>query len=224
MHSFTPNRFIEMPYNLQPVSHSAIDLDKITQKQVRRFITNYGLYSTSGFVRMRSAGYDATTRSPYRKHHKKFLIRKKIDEVWDNYMTIHPRDAWTGEMVSFGLQYSSRQNKLNYIHDTCDGIEIGQIIILNLKLLWGAVNIAVAHKVEDVNHEEKIIKLSYMMGGASEGSQWISLKETEEGHTEVHHDTLYRSKSAFRDTRLYPGLHTKAITEFHNSVRRQVEG
>ena len=62
-----------------------------------------------------------------------------------------------------------------------------------------------------------------MVGGASAGSQWISLKPTAEGYTEVTHDTLYRSGSNFRDTKLYPALHTKAITEFHDSVKKKAE-
>ena len=99
----------------------------------------------------------------------------------------------------------------------------GQIIILNLNLFWGLLNIAVAHEVTEVNEQKRLIKLCYMKGGASEGSQWITLNETKEGYTEVSHQTLYKSKSNFRDTKLYPALHTKAITEFHLNVKRKAE-
>jgi hypothetical protein len=81
----------------------------------------------------------------------------------------------------------------------------------------------VAHQIAEVNHSEMMFKLCYMVGGASTGSQWITLKSTAEGHTEVHHNTLYKSDSNFRDTKLYPALHTKAITEFHESVKRKAE-
>lgn len=203
--------------------NAAIDLGRIRQKQVRKFIGNFGLHSTSGFKRMQAAGYCANDGKAYHKHHKTFVIRQNPDLVWDAYMRIHPRDAWTGDMVSFGLQYCTRHNRVQYLHDECSGIEEGQIIILNLKLLWGALNIAVAHQIAEVNHEQRMFKLCYMVGGASAGSQWISLKPTKEGHTEVHHDTLYKSSSNFRDTKLYPALHTKAITEFHESVRKKAE-
>ena len=203
--------------------HSAIDFAKIRQKKVRKFISNFGLHSTSGFTRMQSAGCTAADAGQYHKHHKKFVIRQRPDLVWDAYMKIHPRDAWTGDMVSFGVQYCTRKNRVHYIHDECSGIEEGQIIILNLRLLWGALNIAVAHQIAEVNHDEMMFKLCYMVGGASAGSQWISLRATEDGSTEVHHDTLYKSDSNFRDTKLYPALHTKAITEFHESVRRKAE-
>lgn len=203
--------------------HAALDLQKIRQKKVRKFIDNFGLHSTSGFRRMKAAGYSASDGNTYHKHHKTFIIRQRPDLVWDAYMKIHPRDAWTGDMVSFGLQYCSRRNRVHYLQDECNGIEAGQIIILNLRLLWGALNIAVAHQVAEVNHSEMMFKLSYMVGGASAGSQWISLKATADGHTLVSHDTLYKSDSNFRDTKLYPALHTKAISEFHHSVRRKAE-
>ncbi|MEP6735006.1 MAG: hypothetical protein ABJA70_05775 [Chryseolinea sp.] len=204
-------------------AHASIDLGRIKQKKVKKFISAYGLHTTSGFTKMRPAGYDASFKSTYRKHHKTFLVRQPVDLVWQAYKTIHPREAWNGQMVSFGLQYSTVKNKLQYLQDEFHGLEAGQIIILNLRLLWGALNIAVAHQVVEVNDKDKTIKLSYMVGGASEGSQWISMKETPEGFTEVTHDTMYRSKSAFRDKTLYPGLHTKAIKEFHASVNQKAE-
>jgi len=204
-------------------NYAAIDLGKIRQKKVRKFMGNNGLHSTSGFKRMQSAGYCENDGVTYHKHHKTFLIQQRPDLVWDAYMKIHPRDAWTGDMVSFGVQYCTRYNRVQYVHDECSGIEEGQIIILNLRLLWGALNIAVAHQIVEVNREEMMFKLCYMVGGASAGSQWISLKPTSDGNTEVHHDTLYKSNSNFRDKNLYPGLHTKAITEFHESVKRKAE-
>lgn len=219
-----------VPYNYAPssmhsssFSHAAIDLAKVRQKQVRKFLNNFGLHSTSGFTRMQAAGYCPLDGTTYHKHHKKFIVRQRPDLVWDAYMKIHPRDAWTGNMVSFGLQYCTKLNRVMYLHDECAGIQEGQIIILNLRLLWGALNIAVAHQIAEVNHRDMMFKLCYMVGGASAGSQWISLRPTVDGNTEVSHDTFYKSNSNFRDTKLYPALHTKAITEFHESVRRKAE-
>src|SRR5690349_4177389 len=155
-------------------NHAAIDLGKIRQKKVRKFMSNLGLHSTSGFTRMQTAGCNVADADAYHKHHKKFIIRQRVDLVWDAYMKIHPRDAWTGNMVSFGLQYCTRNNRVQYVQDECSGIEEGQIIILNLRLLWGALNIAVAHQIAEVNHGEMMFKLCYMVGGASAGAQWIS--------------------------------------------------
>lgn len=200
-----------------------VDFGKVKQKKVKKFMTDYGLHKLAGFTKMRPVCYDPALKTSYHIHHKTFLIRQNIESVWSAYKTIHPNEAWKGEMVSFGLQYSRRSNAINYLNDEYGGMERGQIIILNLRLLWGALNIAVAHQVTEVNEEKRSIKLCYMKGGASEGSQWITLNETKDGFTEVSHQTLYKSNSNFRDTKLYPRLHTKAITEFHVNVKKKAE-
>jgi hypothetical protein len=200
-----------------------VDLEKIKQKRVRQFITNNGLIQVSGFSKLQPVCYKPEDAASYRKHFQSFLIKKNIESVWNTYTTIHPKEAWNGEMVSFGLQYSQKNSTVNYLNEPYAGMEKGQIIILNLRILWGILTIAVAHEIADVNKSEWLIKLCYMKGGASEGSQWITLKETPEGFTEVSHLTLYKSDSKFRDTKLYPRLHTKAISEFHRNVKRVAE-
>ena len=200
-----------------------VDFKKVQQKTVKKFIANFGLHKPTGFTEMRPECYDPARESSYHVHRKTFLIRNNVDSVWNAYTTIHPKEAWCGTMVSFGLQYSRKKNSINYLNDDYSGMEKGQIIILNLRFLWGSFNIAVAHEVSEVNEQNRTIKLCYMRGGASEGSQIITLRETKDGHTEVSHKTFYKSNSNFRDTRLYPRLHTKAITEFHLNVKRKAE-
>jgi hypothetical protein len=200
-----------------------IDFEKVRQKTVKKFIANFGLNKLHGFTEMRPECYDPARENAYHVHRKTFLIKNNVESVWNAYKTIHPKEAWNGAMVSFGLQYSRRRNSVNYLNDEYSGMEKGQIIILNLRLLWGSFNIAVAHEVSEVNEQSRTIKLCYMQGGASTGSQIITLSETKEGFTEVFHKTFYKSKSNFRDTKLYPRLHTRAITEFHLNVKKKAE-
>jgi hypothetical protein len=126
-------------------------------------------------------------------------------------------------MISFGLQYSRKTGKVCYLDDQYHGMEVGVVIVLNLRLFWGLLNIAVAHQVMEIDEANRRIKLCYMACGASEGSQWISLFETEDGYTGIQHETLYKSKSDFRDTRVYPRLHSRAVAEFHQNVRIKAE-
>jgi hypothetical protein len=196
-----------------------IELDKIHPKKVKKFLVKYGLTTGNQFANLKPLCYNQSLDNTYHKHLQTFVIKKDIDTVWNTYATIHPNEAWNGNMISFGVQYSRRSHNFQYLNDPYSGMEKGQVLVLNLKLLWGMLNIAVAHEVAEINTTERVIKLCYMPGGASEGSQWISLNETKEGFTEVVHLTFYKSKSKFRDTRLYPKLHTKAIAEFHDSVR-----
>lgn len=200
-----------------------IDFGKIRQEKVKKFMLKHGLDKSAGFQKIKPACYNPAFEASYRKHLETYIIKKNIKTVWNTYKTIHPREAWNGMMVSFGIQYSRSSHSINYLHDTFSEIEKGQIVIINLRLLWGLLNIAVAHEVGEVSEEDYLIKLCYMQSGASEGSQWISLRETQEGFTEVTHLSLYKSKSKFRDTKLYPRLHTRAITEFHASVKKKAE-
>lgn len=198
-----------------------IDYSKIRQSKVKKFIKSRGLDQAKGFSHMESVGFIEAADHTYHTHHCNFFVPKDINTVWNAYVSIHPRDAWHGSMVSFGVQYNRATGVVNYLEDPHNGLAAGQILILNLRLLNGLINIAVAHEVMEVCSRQRLIKLSYMKGGASEGSQWIRFKEGENGSTEISHLTRYKSSSSFRDKQLYPRLHTRAISEFHNSVKRK---
>ncbi len=200
-----------------------VDFEKVRQKKVKEFMLKHNLNHITGFTRLQAICYDPAVGASYQKHLQTFIIKSDVDSVWNTYKTIHPKDAWSGEMISFGVQYSRTNNTFNYLDDPYSGMEKGQIIIINLKMFWGLLHLAVAHEVAEVNEQNRMIKLCYTIGGASEGSQWITFKETPEGFTEVSHMTLYKSKSKFRDTKLYPRFHSKAITEFHNNVKKKAE-
>ena len=195
-----------------------VDFSRIRQEKVRRFILDNGLTTAEGFEQMGPVCHERNSGNFYREHSMTFLIKKNIDEVWNIYKTINPKEAWNGAMVSFGLQYSRRNNVITYLGDAYEGMESGQVIILNLKLLGGIFNMAVAHEIAEVNDEAKSFRLCYMKGGASKGSQYITLKKTPENFTEVIHHTYYKGQSIFRDTMLYPIFHAIAIREFHGNI------
>lgn len=200
-----------------------IDLTRVKQKKVRTFLEKSGLAGSGNLGKLRPLCYREGSAKPYRRHLESFIIEADVERVWETYATIHPKDAWKGKMVTFGLQFSSVNKRVSYLNDAYDGMEKGQVLILNLSLLWGLVNIAVAHEVSEINPQQHIIKMCYMEGGASEGSQWIYLNPAGEGYTEVIHLTYFRSKSWFRDSFLYPPLHTKAIREFHHNIKKHAE-
>ncbi|MBL7858356.1 MAG: hypothetical protein JNM57_11760 [Cyclobacteriaceae bacterium] len=195
-----------------------VDLSRIHQKKVREFVRAFGLHSETGFQAMGPVCHEQHTTDFYREHCKTFLIKRNINEVWGIYKTINPKEAWRGGMVSFGLQYSRKKNAVTYQEDPYEGMESGQVIILNLKLLGGIFNMAVAHEITEVNDATKSFRLCYVQGGASKGSQYISLQRTPEDFTEVTHHTYYKGSSFFRDIILYPIFHSIAITEFHGNI------
>ena len=200
-----------------------IDLFRVRYPKVREFVVQRGLNSLDGFAKFKPTCYDSANKGSYRRHYEEFHVSCSVEDTWKAYQEIHPRDAWSGRMVNFGLQYSGSARKVEYVNDEVEPMEVNHVLLLNLRLLFGLINIAVAHKVVDIDRASRTFKLCYMEGGASEGSQWISLHEAENGTTLVQHLTYYKSQSRFRDKVLYPGLHTKAISEFHRNVRRYAE-
>lgn len=198
-----------------------VDLRRIKSKKVKKFLVDNRLTESVNLKGYKSLCYNTSHANTYSRHFKSFLLKENIEDVWNTYKNIHPTEAWNGNMVSFGMGYCRRQDKVSYLEDQYSGMEAGQIIFLNLNI-YGLTSLAVAHEIKEVNEAEKFFKLSYMSHGKSEGSQWIRLIPTSDGHTEVQHETLYKSESAFRDKRIYPMFHTRAISEFHNSVKKKM--
>lgn len=177
------------------------------------------LCQTQDFANLRPLCYEKSDSSAYRRHSRSFLVEANLEKVWRVYTSIHPKDTWRGNMVTFGCQYSRGNNMITYLNDDFEGLNVGQVLFMNLRLLGGLVNIPVSHEIMEVNEKEHYIKICYLEKGAAQGTQWIRFFSTPEGFTRIVHETRYRSNSRFRDKYLYPGLHSKAITEFHRHIR-----
>jgi len=204
-------------------SNTEINFNRIKQEKVKRLLVDNGLNSLQDLSKLKSLCYNATDGNHYFKHSKTFLFPAKIDAVWNAYKTTNPQHSRDGSMVSFGMMYSRKRNEIMYLGDVYSGIEEGQIIFFNLNLFANVVNMAVGHEITGVSENEKTIKICYLQNGASTGTQLIQLKEITGGQTQVVHDTWYRSGSIFRDKVLYPGFHTKGLTEFHNNVKQKIQ-
>lgn len=205
------------------MNSALLDFTRIPYKKVISFAQNRSLYMASDFIDFKSRCYVPGDPS-YRKHVKTFVVKAPIESVWQTYTSISPQDAWQGIMLRFGFMYSRTTNTFTYHDDTdYDGIETGHILVLNLRLLGDRLTLAVGHEVKEVNEQMHYIRICYMDNGKSEGSQFIRLSGTTNGTTQIVHETFYKSDSWVRDVLLYPALHTRAITEFHNNVKRKLE-
>jgi hypothetical protein len=200
-----------------------IDFNRIKHNKVRELLEKNGLYSLQDLSKLKSICYESVDGNKYHKHIKSFLIKADINSVWNIYKTIKPEETWSGKMVSFGLMYSRRHNVLSFPGDDYTGLEKGQVLFMNLNLFNNLANLAVGHEVTGVYDIEKCIKICYLQNGASIGTQTIQLSELNNSQTEIIHETWYTSGSLFRDKVLYPAFHSKAISEFHNNVKRKAE-
>ncbi len=202
--------------------YSAIDIARLSPK-IEKLLEKDQIVTTADLQSLTSSCYIPADSSLFCYHEKEFIIEAGIDEVWLAYKTIRPEEAWQGKIGSFAFMYSRFSGKLTYKNDAYYGMEVGQVIFMNLKFLGGLFNLAVGHEVTRLDEEKKLIQFCYLENGKSEGSQLIYLTETSEGNTLVTHRTRYRSDSEFRDQKLYPPLHALIISEYHKSVAALAE-
>lgn len=205
--------------------NDSINFDKIYSKKLTHLLQENSLYTKNDLQSVDLACYSATDdSSTYSSHTKTFLIEAPIDDVWSAYKTTSPTSpGHKKDVVAFGMLYGERNNKIYYLEDAYEGMEEGQLVFWNLRLLGGLVKLSVGQMIHNVNDEAHFFEICYLAPGISHGSQYIQLYPTNDGKTKVVHYTRFRSKSRFRDKRLYPGLHERAIDEFHESIRKSVE-
>jgi len=201
-----------------------LNLDRVHQKKVKELVKDQYLKGIKNFSDFQPACYNVQDSLKYSFQRSTNVIRDVIQKVWNKLKGLKPKDEYSGKMVSFGFLYSKRLNQIFYADDDFKEIEEGEIYFLNLKLLGGIKNIGVALEVTKVDEENKTIEFCYLNNGVSEGSQVVKLTETGEGNTQITQETRYRNKSKFREKKLYPIFHQKAVNELHNNIRRLIEG
>jgi hypothetical protein len=225
---FQQNKALFLPFIFIPNNpillqiQTDIDLSRIVPQKVVDFIHSHQLYRLADFANLQSFCRKQNDTGNFNEHTKTYRVNHPAETVWSLYKTIHPKYAWNGSMIQYGMCYSRAQNKLVYVDEDYTGAEVGQIVFIQLKVLGGLVKLAVGHEITAVNEEEKYLETSYLHKGKSLGSQRIYLKDGKNGGTEIIHHTIYKSDSNFRDKLIYPFFHTKAITEFHSNVHRQL--
>jgi hypothetical protein len=200
-----------------------IDFNRIKQPKVKKLLAVKRLTSVTELSKLKSLPYDSTSNRKFNKHYIEFVIHANLRSVWETYKTISPQQTWNGNMVSFGIMYSRNKNSVTYSGDRYNGLEPGQLLFLNLNLFGGLINLAVGHEVVAVDDTSNCVTICYLEHGASVGTQKFWLEEVSNTTTKVIHETWYTSGSWLRDKILYPGFHTKAISEFHTNVKRTVE-
>jgi hypothetical protein len=154
-------------------------------------------------------------------------LHYKIDEdlptVWKRYIQTSPAESWDGKRVSFGLLCSKPSERVVYRGGEFSKIDTGQVIFLNLRLLRGVYNLALAFEIIDVDEENKIVEFSYIEGNKSKGKQCLKFRPTQDGKTEIIHTSYFQSNSKVRDKFLYPFFHKRATNEFHRNMKKIIK-
>jgi len=203
-------------------SLNSIDLKKVKQKKVRRYVRqqqNEQIQHFSDLVTSVSGNDDL---SEFMSFEKDFVIKERCDFVWDNYTYSSQTDVWDLNKISFGFLFDRNTESIVYANQIHYGLEKGQIFYLNLRILNGLYNLPVAFEIINVDSENKQIEFSYLKGGKTNGKQTIQLEDTEEGFTRIIHRSFVKSNSKIRDKYLYPYFHNKLIHEFHNNMKKVI--
>ena len=203
---------------------NSVDLDRIPQKKVRSLVKQQFDKGVVFFNDLRVSCYSEQDSNRYSFQKTSHVIKEKIHKVWSKLKCLKPRDEYSGKMVSFGFLYSKSLNKVFYNDDDFKEIEEGQILFLNLKLLGGVKNLGVALEVTKVDDINNTIQFCYVDNGMTEGTQQVKLVENKDGNTIISQESRYRNHSKFREKRLYPFFHQKAVNELQANLRKYIEG
>ena len=200
-----------------------IDFGKIRFKEVKTLIETQMNNGVSSFEDLKETYFQGEDLSTHKIHEKEFFIKAPLDKVWDHYLTANPSEIWNGDMINFALMVSENSNDIIYPGEPCPAAEPGQVFYVCLNIFADILKLAVSHKIIGVDHENKIMTLSYVKGGETIGKQDIKLTSTVKGGTKITHTTHYKGQPGFREKYLYPFFHTKAIKEFHANMKNSLK-
>ena len=206
-----------------PVPIDSVNFTRIQHKKVRKLITRQKHFGAKTFDDIQPVCFNLSDSAAYNTFQKSQVINQEINTVWDNLVHQSPSDEFDGRIVSFGLLYSKKNNNLLYQNEALDGIEVGQIIFFNLRMLGGIKNIAVAMEVTRMDNDKKVLEYCYVDHGSTQGTQLFILKSLPGCKTEITQITRYKCKSRFRDRRLYSFFHERIVREFLRSIKVRSE-
>jgi len=210
-------------FSTTPIPIDSVDYSRITHKKVRKLILKQKQFGVRTFDDISPVCYSDGDSVNYNFYQKTQLIKQDISVVWNNLVKQQLNDEFDGRIVSLGLLYSKSKNNIGYKNEAKTGIEVGQILFFNLRMLRGIKNLAVALEVTKVDNELKTVEYCYVDHGNTKGTQQVSLKPTPEGYTEITQMTRYKCNSKFRASRLYAFFHERIVKEFFSAIKFKSE-
>ena len=197
-----------------------IKLEQIEQKTIRKYVKRLIKEGKHQFYDIQPSWNRGDDLSLYNKNEMTFFLNTSLKDVWQGYLSINPSKLWNNRSMSKGLMLQKSPAKIFYNKDSSAYIDTGQVYFLNLKLLSGIYNIAVAFEIITIDTLEMVIEFSYVEGNHSLGVQQIKFIAVDDNSTKIIHTSYFKSHSHFRDKWLYPLFHKKITKNFHKNIRR----
>jgi len=206
-----------------PVPIDSVDFERVPHKKVRKLLSHQKRFGVNTFNEINTVCYNSPDSGLYNTFAKTQLIKQDIGIVWANLTQLSPNDEFDGRIVTFGLLYSKKHNNILYRNEAKPGIEEGQILFFNLRVLSGIKNLAVALEVTHLDNDNKTIEYCYVDHGSTKGTQMINLTSTAEGYTQIEQITWYKCNSKLRNNRLYSFFHEKIVNELFENIKDKSE-
>jgi hypothetical protein len=201
-----------------------INLEEIPQRKVRKYIVSRKIDRMNNFYSIKASCKKENDGSDFHMQKKEFNLKYDLKNVWNCYSNIDPGITWSKHSLQFGLLISKCSNSVTYVRNASfTAVDTGQIYFLNLKLLKGLFNIAVAFEVIDVDQKRQVVEFSYIDNNKAKGKQVIEFYDNGNGSTRIVHRSYFKSESSIRDKILYPMFHKKFIREFHRNMRQIIK-
>ena len=193
----------------------SIDLNRIPQRKIRHFLIQERQNQVQYLTDFKPSCRDNADTCGFSIMQNTYLIKEKLEDVWNAYRNTSIAKAWNGKLTSLGLTFSKWSNQIFYGNDgVSNTIDTGQVFLIDLHLLHGLYNLPVGMQILNIDN----VTFSYLEGGKSRGIQIIRFLEDVDGFTRIIHISAFKSNSAFRDKHLYPFFHTKVLNEFHKNI------
>ena len=197
-----------------------IKLEQIEQKTIRKYVEHQIEEGRHQLYDIQPSWNRGDDLSLYNKNEITFLLDASLQDVWQSYLSIDPSKLWDNRSMSKGLMLQKSPAKIFYYEDSSAYINTGQVYFLNLRLLSGIYNVAVAFEIITIDNLEMVIEFSYVEGNQSLGVQQIKFIPTDDNSTKIIHTSYFKSNSNFRDKWLYPIFHKKVTKDFHENIKK----
>jgi hypothetical protein len=197
-----------------------INLQRIKSEHTLEYLHKNRLKNSDDLSKIVPVCYLEGVTKDFHSIIKTYDFQNPVDQVWDAYVNVPPSVAWSGRRIGFSFAYNPAGEEFHYEDDVYRGLSDNQLIFIVIKICFGLIKIAVTHHVNRVDHQSKIIKLCYVEGGKSAGSQILRFEPTGPDSSKVIHETYYKSESDFRDKNLYPMLHMRIINQLHKNMKK----
>lgn len=198
---------------------SDITFDKIQDDAVDKYIHRQINNDTKTFEEVKPSLSISSTTEGYRFNERIYVLKDSVNRIWEHYINTNPIEAWNAGKMNLGLLYSKKEKTIIYADEEANGIEMGQLVYLNLNVLR-LKKIATAFEIINVDKEQKIIEFSYVEDNITLGKQQLHFFETGKGYTKIVHCSYFKSQSVLRDHFLYPYFHTRLTNTYHRNMKR----